>query len=260
MATKKPLEFTLDVICYPLLFVFIAWLVFWVETRFNVNFNYLGILPKKTEGLRGILLAPFIHSSLKHLFNNSIPLLVLGSALFYFYRDIRWKIFFLGFFLTGLLTWVIGRPALHIGGSGIVYLLASFLFFKGILSRQYQLTALALVVVFLYGGLLWYLFPIDPKISWEGHLSGFIVGFVLALIFRRNPVENKKFEWEKDSYIEEEDEFMNYFDEDGNFIEVPPKEEEQEHIEKLPHRKEEVLNVIVKYSYKRKSSDNETEL
>jgi hypothetical protein len=235
MATKKPLEFTLDVICYPLLFVFIAWLVFWVETRFNVNFNYLGILPKKTEGLRGILLAPFIHSSLKHLFNNSIPLLVLGSALFYFYRDIRWKIFFLGFFLTGLLTWVIGRPALHIGGSGIVYLLASFLFFKGILSRQYQLTALALVVVFLYGGLLWYL-------------------------FRRNPVENKKFEWEKDSYIEEEDEFMNYFDEDGNFIEVPPKEEEQEHIEKLPHRKEEVLNVIVKYSYKRKSSDNETEL
>lgn len=258
MATKKPLEFTLDVICYPLLFVFIAWVVFWIETRFKVNFNYLGILPQKTEGLRGIFLAPFIHSSLKHLFNNSIPLVVLGSALFYFYRNIRWKIFFLGFILTGLLTWLIGRPALHIGGSGIVYLLASFLFFKGILSKQYQLTALALVVVFLYGGLLWYLFPIDPEISWEGHLSGFLVGLVLALVFRKNPVENKKFEWEKDSYKEEDDEFMNYFDEDGNFIEIPLEVEEQEALDPLAEKEEKSFRVIVNYSYK-KSSDAEGE-
>tara|TARA_R100000935_G_scaffold44696_2_gene67682 strand:+ start:115455 stop:116237 length:783 start_codon:yes stop_codon:yes gene_type:complete len=260
MATKKPLEFTLDVICYPLLFVFMAWVVFWVETRFKVNLNYLGILPQKIEGLRGVIFAPFIHSSLKHLFNNSIPLVVLGTALFYFYRTIRWKVFFLGFVLTGLLTWLIGRPAFHIGGSGIVYLLASFLFFKGIFSKQYQLTALALVVVFVYGSLLWYLFPIDPKISWEGHLSGFLVGLVLALLFKKNPVENKKFEWEKDTYKEEEDEFMNYFDEDGNFIELPPQEELIEETEAPAGEELETKKrVSIIYTYK-KSSKPDSEL
>lgn len=259
MAVKKPLEFTLDVICYPLLFVFIAWFVFWIETRFKLNLNYLGIYPKKIDGLRGIIFSPFIHSSLKHLFNNSIPLLVLGTALFYFYRNIRWKLFFLGFVFTGLLTWLIGRPALHIGGSGILYMLASFLFFKGILSKQYQLTALALVVVFLYGGLLWYLFPIDPTISWEGHLSGFLVGFVLALIFKKNPIENKKFEWEKETYNEAEDEFMNYFDEDGNFIEILPEMEEQESMEPLLQKDKNTFNVTVHYSYK-ESSDPADEL
>jgi len=260
MATKKPLEFTLDVICYPLLFVFIAWVVFWIEIRFKVNLSYLGVLPQKIEGLRGIFFAPFIHSSLKHLFNNSIPLLVLGSALFYFYRNMRWKVFFIGFILTGLLTWLIGRPAMHIGGSGIVYLLASFLFFKGILSKQYQLTALALVVVFLYGSLLWYLFPIDPKISWEGHLSGFLVGLVLALVFRKNPVENKKYEWEKTSYNEEDDIFMQHFDADGNFIETLPEVEQIEETETSSEDHQRPNNrITITYTY-RESPDSDSEL
>lgn len=223
MSQQKKLYFSLEVILYPLLFVFLSWLVFWWETRFNLNFNYLGIYPQKVEGLRGVVFGPFIHSSLKHLFNNSIPLLVLGTALFYFYRNIRWKVFFLGFILTGLLTWSIGRPALHIGASGIVYLLASFLFFKGIFSKRYQLTALALVVVFLYGSLLWYLFPIDPKISWEGHLSGFLVGLVLSLVLRGVPVDNRTYEWERDDFNEEEDVFLQHFDENGNFIENLPE-------------------------------------
>ncbi len=224
MDKDKNLRFSLDVIVFPLFFVFIAWFVFWIEIRFKLNLNYLGVLPKKISGLKGILFSPFIHSSLKHLFNNSIPLLVLGSALFYFYRNVRWRVFFIGFFCTGLLTWAIGRPAMHIGASGIVYLLASFLFFKGIFSKQYQLTALALVVVFIYGGLLWYLFPIDPKISWEGHLSGFVVGILLALIFKQNPLENKKYDWELESFNEEEDDFLKHFDENGNFIEKLPEE------------------------------------
>ena len=224
MNKSQNLKFSLDVIIFPLLFVFIAWLFFWIEIRFKLNLNYLGILPKTSSGLKGILFSPFIHSSLKHLFNNSIPLLVLGSALFYFYRNIRWKVFFIGFLCTGLLTWAIGRPAMHIGASGIVYLLASFLFFKGIFSKQFQLTALALVVVFIYGGLLWYLFPIDPQISWEGHLSGFLVGLALSLVFKKNPVENKKYEWELEGFNEEEDEFLKHFDEHGNFIESKPEE------------------------------------
>ena len=141
MRRKKPLKFTPDVLAYPLLFVLLLWLVFWIEVRFNVNFNYLGLYPKKIEGLRGVLFAPFIHSGIEHLFNNSVPLLVLTMALFYFYRRIRWKIIIFGVLLTGILTWLIGRPAIHIGASGVVYMLTAFLFFKGIFSRQFQLIA-----------------------------------------------------------------------------------------------------------------------
>lgn len=207
-----------EVFGYPLLFVFLLWIVYWFEIRFNLNFNFLGIHPGKTTGLIGVITGPFIHGSLKHLFNNSIPLFVLITALFYFYRDMRWRILIAGWLLTGILTWIIGRPSLHIGASGVVYMLVAFLFFKGIISKQYQLTALALIVVFLYGGLWWYLFPVDPSISWEGHLSGFIVGLVFSLFIKSVPLENKKYEWERDDYDPLKDPFMQQFDDDGNFI------------------------------------------
>ena len=256
MKQQAPLRFSLDVIIYPLLLVFIAWLVFWFETRFKINLNFLGIMPHKIEGLRGVLFAPFIHGSLKHLFNNSIPLLVLGSALFYFYRGIRWKVLLIGLLLTGILTWCIGRPATHIGASGIVYLLASFLFFKGIFSKQYQLTALALAVVFLYGSLLWYIFPIDPKISWEGHLSGLLVGLFLAMVFKKNHVTNKKFEWEKESYNEEDDEFMKHFDENGNFIETREVEFENDEVDTSENRNG-VKRIRITYSLKESDKKEE---
>ena len=223
MSETKRLEFTSGVIGYPIALVLSMWIVFWAEIRFHLDFNYLGVYPQKIEGLRGILFAPFIHSNLQHLFNNSVPLLVLTAALFYFYKNIRWKVLMFGLLFTGFATWLIGRPALHIGASGMVYMLVSFLFFKGIFSKQFQLTALSLVVVFLYGGLLWYVFPIDPKISWEGHLSGFGVGFLFSLWFKEIPVENKKYYWEKEDYDPQEDEFLKHFDDDGNFIESKPE-------------------------------------
>jgi membrane associated rhomboid family serine protease len=204
--------------------VLAMWIVFWAEIRFHWDFNSLGIYPRKVSGLSGIILGPFIHSNLKHLFNNSVPLFVLSTALFYFYRNIRWKVLIYGLLISGLITWLIGRPAVHIGASGVVYVLAAFLFFKGIFSKQYQLTALSFVVVFLYGGLLWYVLPIDPQISWEGHLSGFAVGLVMAMVFKEVPVENKKYEWEREDYKPEEDDFLKQFDENGNFIEKVPEE------------------------------------
>ena len=92
MTKKDNLYFSNDVLLYPLLFLLAIVVVFWIESRFNINLNYLGIYPRKIEGLRGILFSPFIHGDVKHLFNNAIPLLVLTSALFYFYRRIRWKV------------------------------------------------------------------------------------------------------------------------------------------------------------------------
>ena len=219
MNTKQSFVFSTGVIGYPLLFILMIWIVFWFEIRFGFDFNYLGIQPRSIQGLRGIIFSPFIHSDIKHLFHNTIPLFVLSMALFYFYRPISWKVLFLGLIFTGLFTWIIGRPANHIGASGVIYLLASFLFFKGIFSKYYRLMALSFIVVFLYGGLLWFIVPVDPKISWEGHLSGLIVGFLFALIYKQKIEKRPKYDWEKETYNSDEDVFMQHFDEQGNFIE-----------------------------------------
>ncbi len=250
MSDNKELQFSTKVIIFPLLFLFLIVMVFWAETRFNWDFNYLGIYPRKFEGLRGILFGPFIHSDINHLFNNSIPLLVLSIALFYFYKNIRWKVLLYGMLLTGFLTWLIGRPALHIGASGVIYMLTAFLLFKGIFSKQYQLIALSLVVVFLYGSFLWYVFPIDPKISWEGHLSGLIVGFVFSILFRKNPIENKKYEWEQEDYLPEEDEFLKHFDDDGNFIETTQEYKENNR----------PSSIRIRYTFKKDSNNKNEEL
>lgn len=226
MKASSSFVFTTGTIGYPLLFVLLIWIVFWVEVRFHVSLNSFGVMPREWVGLRGILFSPFIHGDIKHLFNNTIPLFILSLALFYFYRPVSWKVLLIGMLSTGLLTWLIGRPANHIGASGIIYLLAAFLFFKGIFSKHYRLVALSMIVVFVYGGLVWYVTPIDPEISWEGHLSGLISGLILAFIFRKDVAKPPKFEWEKPDYEEENDPFMRHFDENGNFIENLPEETE----------------------------------
>lgn len=214
---SKSFKYTHDVLLYPLGLVLLIWFVYWVEVKYSFNFTEYGIYPQKIEGLKGILFSTFIHSSLKHLFNNSVPLLLLSMALFYFYRNISKSVILWGILITGLLTWLIGRPSYHIGASGLVYVLASFLFFKGIFSKYYRLVALSLSVVFVYGSLVWGLFPGKVGMSWEGHLSGFIVGLGLAFVYKTKNLGQPKYEWEKQDYDLEEDEFMQLFDEDGNF-------------------------------------------
>ena len=228
MEEKDSFVFTPGVVGYPTVFVLIIWLVFWFEIRFDLSFNHYGIFPRTPEGLRGIIFSPFIHGDLKHLFNNSVPLFVLSMSLFYFYRSISWSILGYGLLLTGLLTWVLGRPAFHIGASGIIYCLAAFLFFKGVFSKHYRLVALSLIVVFLYGGMLWYVTPVDPEISWEGHLSGLLVGIFFSLIYRKKIARAPTYAWEKDTYKEEDDPFMKHFDKEGNFIENPYWESEKD--------------------------------
>ncbi len=251
MSIKKELYFSTDIIIYPLFFLLIIVGVFWVESRFNLNFNYLGIFPREINGLKGIVFGPFIHGDIKHLFNNSIPLLVLTMALFYFYRSIRWKVLFYGLLLTGFFTWLIGRPSLHIGASGVIYMLTAFLMFKGIFSKQYQLTALSFIVIFLYGGFIWFIFPTDPKISWEGHLSGFLVGILFALIFKKNSLENKKYEWEQENYNPEDDVFLQHFDENGNFIESTPENLQDENKDEKEAEIPKPNKITVRYTLKK---------
>ncbi|WP_127846684.1 rhomboid family intramembrane serine protease [Psychroflexus aestuariivivens] len=210
---------------YPTLFVLLLWIVYWVEIRFHLNFTPYGLKPQSLSGLVGVLTSPFIHGGIGHLYRNTIPVFVLSAGLFYFYKDISWKTLLFGLLLTGLLTWVIGRPSYHIGASGMVYFLVSFLFFKGIRSKNFRLVALSLVVVFLYGSLVWGTLPGKPGISWEGHLSGSIAGFVLSFVFKSDYFSRYSSLQNQRKTIEVEDEFMKQFDKNGNFRPLDPEDE-----------------------------------
>lgn len=228
MSEENYFRFSNSVLLAPMLAVLLIWTVFWVEVRFQVNLNHFGVYPRTFSGLKGVVLSPFLHGSIDHLYNNTIPVAVLTAALFYFYRGIALRVLLFGLLISGILTWLIGRPSYHIGASGIIYVLASFIFFKGIFTKYYRLVALSLGVVFIYGSMLWYMFPIKDGISWEGHLSGFIAGLVLALLLKAKIPVIRKFDWEKEDYNEEEDEFLQHFDDDGNFIENNKTESERE--------------------------------
>jgi membrane associated rhomboid family serine protease len=223
-------KFTPSVVLIPFLLVLVLWILFWIDIRFHFNFDQFGIYPRAFSGLIGIVCAPFLHANLEHLYNNSIPLLVLLAALRYFYRNIFFKILINGILISGSITWIIGRESIHIGASSLIYVLVSFIFFKGIKTKYYRLVALSLLVVFIYGSMVWYIFPnIKEGISWEGHLAGLITGFVFAL-FYKTPEYTKllKYDWEHPHYNHTEDKFMQRFDENGNFVNLPVVEEMQE--------------------------------
>ncbi|PIE48830.1 MAG: rhomboid family intramembrane serine protease [Flavobacteriales bacterium] len=198
-------KFSNWMLAVPLYLVLLLWIILWAELKFDLYFTKYGLYPRTSKGLQGVIFSPFIHSGVKHLFNNSVPLFVLLLSLFYFYRKIAFKILIYGTLLTGIFTWVIARPAYHIGASGVVYLLFSFLLFSGLIRRYYRLVAVSLIVIFLYGGMVWYILPIKEDMSWEGHLSGFITGLLLAIIYRKHGPQPVKYDWG------EEDETEQYF-------------------------------------------------
>lgn len=217
-------KFSNSVVIAPLAAVLLIWTVFLVELRLGINLNQYGVYPKTLAGLKGVIFSPFIHGSVEHLYNNTIPLAVLLTALFYFYRNVATRVVLLGILFSGLFTWAIGRSSYHIGASSLIYVLVSFIFFKGIFTKYYRLVALSLIVVFIYGSMLWYIFPVKDGISWEGHLGGFITGLALAIFMKTNMPSAKKYDWEYEDFNDEDDEFLKQFDKDGNFIEKKPDE------------------------------------
>jgi membrane associated rhomboid family serine protease len=180
----------------PGILVILMWLAKVTENLFEINFSEFGIYPLTVKGLAGVLFSPFIHSDFNHLFNNSLPLFFLATALFYFYSEVALKVFGWTYILTGMLVWLAGREAWHIGASGLVYGLASFLFFSGIIRKHFRLIALSLLIVFLYGSMVWGLFPgVYKNVSWESHMLGFFSGVILAVLYRKKGPQNPVYEW-----------------------------------------------------------------
>jgi membrane associated rhomboid family serine protease len=183
----------------PVIVIVLIWLAWLIELLFETDFTNLGIHPLAADGLPGILLSPFIHADIKHLFNNTLPLLFLSIALFFFYSELALRVFLLTWFFSGILVWIAGREAWHIGASGVVYGLASFLFFSGIIRKYFRLIALSLLIVFLYGSMVWGLFPgVYRNVSWESHMLGFFVGIALAVWYRNEGPQAPVHEWPED--------------------------------------------------------------
>lgn len=220
--------------------VIAMWLVFWLNERFYLDFYQYGIFPRSLEGLSGILLSPFIHGDLSHIANNTLPMIVLSTSLYFFYARKASLVLVLSIVLSGAFTWIVGRESYHIGASGLIYALAFFILASGIIRKQSNLLAISLLVIFLYGGLVWGIFPVEESISWEAHLGGAVTGVILSYIFRDYGPPRKEYDWES----EEEEEMPAWY--------IEMMEEK-----KLEQEEKSAENAKFTYIYKPSKNDSE---
>lgn len=198
---------------FPAVFLLLIWMVFIVDISLDLHLSYHGLYPRKISGLQGILFGPFIHGGIKHIVANSLPLFALSSLLFYFYRNLSFKVLIFSYLFTGILVWIIGRPSYHIGVSGIIYALAGFLFVSGIIRKHLGLMAISFLVAFQYGSMIWGILPIEDQVSWESHLSGLLTGIALAWIYRNRGPKGSRFFWQGTGYSDNEDPEQDQADE-----------------------------------------------
>ena len=192
----------------PLLIVAVMWVVKIIEVSLNIDFGRYGVMPHTAHGLIGIFTLPFLHGSWEHLLSNSVPILVLGTALYYCYPALANRVLLITYLASGLITWCIGNPeSTHIGASALVYGLNFFLISSGFIRGNRMLIVISLIMVFLYGSFIWGMIPslaIPQNISWEGHLSGAIIGVLLAVFLRKEGPQKEVYHWEDEEDNEEE--------------------------------------------------------
>jgi membrane associated rhomboid family serine protease len=180
-------------------FLLLIWLVKLFEVYTGIDLTEFGVFPRQAKGLRGILFSPFIHSDFTHLISNSTSLFILTFSLFALYTRSSLWVFPIVYVFHGLAVWLFARQAYHIGASGLVYGFASYLFFIGVFRKDSRSIALSLLVVFLYGGLVWGVLPTDPAVSFEAHLAGGVIGLICSIIFRKyDPIPPKPYDEEDD--------------------------------------------------------------
>src|SRR5437016_5442395 len=159
----------------------LCWAVFVVNNlMLNGHLNQYGIRPRHIGGLLGILWSPFLHSSLRHLVANTVPLALLGTILCLRGRYEFAIVTVMGVVLTGGLTWLIGRNAYHIGASGLIFCFFGYLASLAFFERKIGTLLLSIVCILGYGGIVRGILPTSSAVSWEGHLAGFISGITLA--------------------------------------------------------------------------------
>ncbi|MBL0340624.1 MAG: rhomboid family intramembrane serine protease [Bacteroidetes bacterium] len=216
--------------------VSVLWGVKLLEMQSGFLLTEYGVFPRTVSGLKGVITSPFIHGDFKHLISNSLPMLVLVAGVVYFYKSLALRVFLGVYILGGFWLWLGGRESYHIGASGLVYGLTSFLFFSGMFRRDVRLMALSMLVVFLYGGMIWGIFPLFTGVSWEAHLFGGLAGFLFAFFYRKEGPQRKVYEWEEEAE-EEVDEENAYWKVAPALIPVPEIESDVKVDDKEGQRK-----------------------
>lgn len=198
--TRSTFGSPLEAILYPILLLILLWLIFWAERVSGYNLVQFGVQPQHYESWIGVIAMPLLHSpsDWAHIINNSIPLFMLLAALIYYYREVALKVFVISWLVSGLGILFLAKLSVsyHIGISGVVYALFGFLLISGMIRRYKPLQAISLFVVFVYGSMIWGIFPQEAKVSWEGHLSGLFIGVVLAIYFRKQGPKSPKYQFE----------------------------------------------------------------
>jgi membrane associated rhomboid family serine protease len=236
---------------FPAFLLILIWVIKIFESGFHISLAEYGLLPQSFQGLRGIVFSPLLHSDWAHLSANSVPLFILSAGLFYYYKSLAPVIFALCWVVTGLWVWIFAsETGVHIGASGVVYALAAFHFTGGILRRDPRMMAFSLLVVFLYGSLVWGIIPDffpEKNISWESHLLGGLAGIIIAIAYRKTGPQRKVYIWDD----EEKEEYPENIDE-----ELEKEESEQEKKNETDNdsspQKTNSNNVELRYIYKEK--------
>lgn len=188
----KEISVFLKSLLFAVSFIALLWLVQGLEQLTHIDMGKFGNLPRTLKGAVGIITGPLIHGDASHLLSNTFPLLLLITGVFYFYHYIAFEVFFWIYFMTGFWVWIAAREAYHIGASGLIYGLVAFLFFSGLFRKDSKAIAISVVVMFLYGGMFYGVFPSAGKISWESHLLGAVAGLLLAFYYRKHKLYDER--------------------------------------------------------------------
>ena len=167
---------------FVLLAVFVAaiWVLAGVDALMDNRLAEYGIVPRTMDGLWGIPLAPFLHGGFGHVLSNTVPLLLLGGLVAARGWQTLLGVTLFVVLLGGAGVWLVARSASHIGASGLVFGYFGYLVARGWYDRRIVSILIAVVVIVVYGGLIFGVLPTDSRVSWEGHLTGLIAGVIVA--------------------------------------------------------------------------------
>jgi len=181
-------------------FVALIWLIDILNWALDLELQRFGVRPRRFAGLPGILLAPLLHGGPVHLIANSLPLLVLGTGMLYLYPNSAVKVLPAVYLGPGIAVWLFAGGSVHVGSSGLVYGLVSYIFVAGLIRLDRRAIAASLLVAFLYGSMVWGVLPIQPGVSWQTHLAAALIGIALAIALRRLDIPpRKRYTWEDET-------------------------------------------------------------
>ena len=176
-------------------FVAVLWLI--PLLGWGLELERFGVRPRQLIGLPGILVAPLLHVGFIHLIANTVPLLVLGTTMLQLYPTAAFRVLPAVYLGPGFAVWLFARDGVHVGASGLVYGLFSYIFVAGLIRRDRRAIAASLLVAFMYGTLVWGILPIKNGVSWETHLAAALIGAAMAIALRRADIPPRiQYSWE----------------------------------------------------------------